>query len=166
MSRRAVIVSCLAAAIACGALCSTAGASAAVDRRWEVTLTIPKMDPQPDAAVLLFQNTGGAIKFAESKSESLDAIAVNGDEITIDFMEQLGPGTVTFNFGTVAAPQRVEFVSGEWRSNDAPAGPVSAAHVAVGKKVPALGPSGLALFALLSLGSGAFVIARRRTARA
>jgi len=166
MSRRATVVSCLAAVVACGALFPIAEASAPVDRRWEVTLTIPKMDPQPDAAVLLFQNTGGTIKFAESKSESLDAIAVSGNEITIDFMEKLGPGTVTFNFRTVAAPQQVAFDSGTWMNTDAPVGAISAAHVAVGHKVPAMNPGGLALFALLALGSGAFVIARRQTARA
>ena len=166
MSRRAIVVACLATAFACGTRAPSAHAADPVDRTWEVTLTIPKMDPQPDAAVLLFQNTGGTIKFTESKSESLDAIAVNGNQITVDFMEQLGPGTVTFNFWTVAAPQPVTFDSGEWMSNDAPAGPVAPAHVAVGPKVPALSPSGLALFALLMLGSGAFLIARRQTAKA
>lgn len=149
-------------ALLCGALATSASANF----KWEVTITVPP-DTLPDDAHLIFQNTGG-IKGVESKDANILNISANGNQVDLTFVGKLDPGTqVTFNFWRNAsgAPP-VLFNSGTWTNNEVVLGPISPTSVVIGPKVPGMGTLGLVLLSLLTLGSGACILGRRRTATA
>ena len=165
MNRRMLTASLLSVALLCGVLATNASANT----RWEVTLTVPQLDPQPNGLRIQFQNTGG-IKAVTSKSQNIATIGCCGEggaEVDITLVGKLPPGTrVTFNFEIFQAEAQAQFGGGIWSNDGNFLTGIDPADVLFGHKFPGLGTVGLVLLSLLTLGSGVYVLSRRQTAMA
>jgi hypothetical protein len=159
--------SLLAAALLVGALCTSASANLAK----EIQLLVPALDVeapvdtlQPNDAHLTFMNTGG-IKGVESKSPYIDGIIINGETLEITFTDKLPANTVVvLNFDVTQDDPKLSFVNGIWTNNGIPIAPINPAHVRLLRKMPGASATGMILLSLVILGSGVYVLGRRRAA--
>jgi hypothetical protein len=165
MTRKLSTLALLAAALLCGAL----EASANGNFGWRATVTVPQ-GVSPDDAHLVFANTGGIGK-AYSLDTTLVSISTsNGNTVDLAFhIKQVAGRVFQFNFETVAGNPAVVFSSGTWTNGGNVVGAISPADVsliqiAVTAVTPGIGTTGLALLSLLTLGSGIYILRRRRAA--
>ena len=164
MTRKLSILALVAAALLCGAL----EASANGNFGWSATVTVPA-GISPDDAHLVFANTGGIGKAYSMDTDVATISTSSGNTVDLTFDAKLAAGTVVqFNFETVAGNPAVVFDSGTWTNGGTVLGPISPADVSMGPGAvtPGIGTTGLVLLSLLTLGSGIYILARRRTATA
>ena len=168
MNRRlSTLVLVAAAILTSGALVRNASAAQFL---YEVRLTVPALPPdsiRANDAHLLFAGTGNSIKNATSKSGVIRTIAGTGNGVDLTFSDKLLGGTViVFHFE--ADFNNVTFNSGTWTNNGAVIRSLTV--TAFGLKpfvaTPGVSSIGLVLLSLLTLGSGIYIIGRRRSATA
>ncbi len=166
MIRRMLTMSFLAVALLCGAMWTNAPAADG-PFNWDVILTVPDLATQPDDAHLQLSALG--VKLGEIKSPFIASLAVNDDSINVYLSQKATPGVlVRFHFSSVDSP--VTLLGGVWLNNEKVVGPVLPHEVQIRPKtepaVPGVNTVGLILLSLLTLGSGIFILGRRRTANA
>jgi hypothetical protein len=166
MIRKLVVTSIAAMALLCGGLSTNAGAEGGLFN-WDVILTVPDLATQPDDAHLQLSAIG--VKLGEIKSPFIASLAVNDDSINVYLSQKATPGMlVRFHF--TSDNPGVEFLGGVWLNDEIVVGQVQPHEVLIRPKtqpaIPGVNSVGLILLSLLTLGSGIFVLGRRRTATA
>ena len=156
----------LAAALMCGGLVSNASA---VQTLYEVTLTVPNISPLPDSAVVLITNTGNSIKTVAAKSPWIVSAKSIGNGVVLKFSAKLVQGT-TVKFHFDADFNNCGFGGGSWLNGNTTIAALQAANFNIVIKnapaTPGVSSIGLVLLSLLTLGSGIYIIGRRRSATA